>query len=75
MPIGKVFTPPCTLLMKVNTMKHEDEIRLLDEVEVACVRAEKARKDVDLLVALRVLYKLLEERVKEDERRDENGKS
>lgn len=50
-------------------MKHEDKIRLLDEVETACVRAEKARKDVDLLVALRVLYKILEGMVKDDSTR------
>lgn len=68
MPIGKGFKPQCTLSRKVNTMRHEELAKLLDGVENSCVRAEQAKKDVDLLVALRTIYKILEGMIKDDGR-------
>ena len=45
-------------------MTQEEKARYLDQLETSCVRAETGKKDVDLIVALRALYKLYEEAVK-----------
>lgn len=41
-----------------------DKIKWLDQLESALVRAEKARKDIDLLLIMRAMRDLLEEEVK-----------
>lgn len=47
-------------------MKHDEAVKILDELENCLLRAETARKDIDLLVALRVLYKIIKEKINED---------
>lgn len=49
-------------------MKRNDLAKLLDGIENSCLRAEQAKKDVDLLVALRTIYKILEGMIKDDGR-------
>ena len=46
-------------------MTHEQAVKDLDQLEDCLLRAETAKKDIDLLVALRVLYRILLEKVKE----------
>ena len=50
-------------------MTHEQAVKILDQLEDSCGRAEKAKKDVDLIVALRVLYQMMLERVKDEGKR------
>lgn len=50
-------------------MKHDEAVKILDELENCLLRAETARKDIDLLVALRVLYKIIKEKINEDAKR------
>ena len=45
-------------------MKHEDAVEWLDEMESALVRAEMARKDIDLIVTMRAVRKMLESEVR-----------
>lgn len=45
-------------------MTRKDEAQILDQLEDACGRAEKAGKDKDLIVALRAVYILWRERQK-----------
>ena len=48
-------------------MKHEEAVKIMDQMENCLVRAEMAKKDLDLIVALRALYKLYEEVVRHGE--------
>ena len=45
-------------------MKREEAVKYLDQLQDCLLRAETARKDIDLIVALRVCYELLEAYVK-----------
>lgn len=47
-------------------MKRSDEAQILDQLEDACGRAEKAGKDGDLIVALRAVWMLWREKIKEE---------
>ena len=51
-------------LDKGDSMKHEDAVEWLDEMESALVRAEMARKDIDLIVTMRAVRKMLESEVR-----------
>ena len=57
-------------------MTHDEKVKYLDQLEDSLVRAETSRKDVDLLVCLRVLYFLFKDEVKNDsvEANNEGGK-
>lgn len=46
-------------------MERKDLSELLDQLETSLYRAENGRKDIDLLVALRVLYKLIKDMLKQ----------
>lgn len=52
-------------------MTHDEWVKWLDQLENSLVRAESARKDVDLIVILRLAHAIAKERVKESEK---NGK-
>ena len=43
----------------------------IDQLETSLVRAEEGKKDVDLIVVLRIVHKIAKERLKEIE---QNGK-
>lgn len=47
-------------------MTHDEKVKWLDQLESSLVRAETSRKDVDLIVALRLLYQIMKEEVKND---------
>lgn len=47
-----------------RVMKREEAVKYLDQLQDCLLRAETARKDIDLIVALRVCYELLETYVK-----------
>ena len=47
-------------------MKHEDLVEWVDQLENSLLRAEKGRKDIDIIVCLRLLYTIMKERLKED---------
>ena len=49
-------------------MTHEKKVKWLDEIESALVRAETARKDIDLILVMRLLREELEEDVRKKER-------
>ena len=49
-------------------MKHDDWVKWCDQLENSLVRAETARKDVDLIVVLRLAHQIAKERVKESEK-------
>lgn len=49
-------------------MKHDDWVKWLDQLENSLVRAETARKDVDLIVVLRLAHQIAKERVRESEK-------
>ena len=55
-------------------MTHDEKVKILDQLENSLVRAESSRKDVDLLVCLRVLYSLFKDEVKHDTKVDEHAK-
>ena len=48
-------------------MTHEKAVECLDQIEDCLVRAETSKKDLDLLVALRVLYLMCKDKVRETE--------
>lgn len=48
-------------------MTHDDWLRWADQIEDSLVRAEKARKDIDLLILLRFAQKLAIEGLKRTE--------
>ena len=45
-------------------MKRDDAVKALDQLQDSLLRAETSRKDLDLLVALRVCNMLLEDWIK-----------
>lgn len=49
-------------------MTRKDEAQILDQLENACARAEKAGKDKDLIVALRAIWMLWREKIREEDR-------
>lgn len=55
-------------------MTHDEKVKILDQLENSLVRAETSRKDVDLLVCLKVLYSLFKDEVKNDAKVDEHAK-
>lgn len=46
-------------------MTHDDWVKWCDQLENSLVRAETAMKDRDLIVVLRMLYQISQEKVKE----------
>ena len=46
-------------------MTHDEWVKWCDQLENSLVRAESARKDVDLIVMLRLAHQIAKERVKE----------
>lgn len=51
-------------------MKRADAIKYLDQLQDCLLRSEEAHKDLDLLVALRICYYLLEDWIKKDGKTD-----
>lgn len=49
-------------------MNHDRAVKWLDEIESALVRAETARKDIDLILVMRLLREELEEDVRKEKR-------
>lgn len=49
-------------------MTRKDEAKILDQLEDACGRAEKARKDSYILLLLRAVYILWREKIREEDR-------
>jgi hypothetical protein len=47
-------------------MNHDKAVKWLDEIESALVRAETARKDIDLILVMRILREELEEDVRQE---------
>ena len=45
--------------------------KLLDAIETALVRAEKAKKDIDLILVMRILRNILEEDVRNGRKTDD----
>lgn len=57
-------------------MQRANAVKALDQLQNCLLRAEKAKKDIDLIVAMRVAYMLLEDwvkRKKEDDHDDNDG--
>ena len=54
-----------------NSMNHDKAVKRLDEMESALVRAEMARKDIDLLFTMRIVREMLEDEVRKDVRKEE----
>lgn len=48
-------------------MKHDDWVKWTDQLESSLVRAEAAKKDIDLLVMLRLAYQIAKENMKRTE--------
>lgn len=48
-------------------MTHDDWVKWCDQLENSLVRAESARKDVDLIVMLRLAHQIAKEQVKKTE--------
>ena len=46
-------------------MTRADLAEALDQLETSLVRAEEGKKDVDLIVALRIVHKIAKDRLKE----------
>lgn len=49
-------------------MNHDKAVKWLDTIESALVRAETARKDIDLILVMRLLREELEEDVRKEKR-------
>lgn len=45
-------------------MKHEEAVKIMDQMEDCLVRAEMAKKDRDLIAVMKAVYKLYEEKVR-----------
>lgn len=45
-------------------MTHEKKVKWLDEIESALVRAETARKDIDIILLMRLARDILESEVR-----------
>lgn len=57
----------CMMRREVDTkMKHADLVEWVDQLETSLSRAEMYKKDIDLIVCLRLLYTIMKERLKED---------
>ena len=50
-------------------MTHDEWVRWLDQIESSLVRAETAKKDIDLLVVLRLAYQICKDQVKGTEQK------
>lgn len=48
-------------------MTHDQWVKWTDQLESSLVRAETAKKDLDLIVVLRLAYNICKERTKETE--------
>ena len=46
-------------------MTHKECICWMEQIEDSLIRAETAKKDIDLIVILRLAYKMLKERERE----------
>lgn len=46
-------------------MTHDEAVKWLEQIEKSLSRAEAARKDVDVIVLLRLAYSLIKEKEKE----------
>ncbi len=46
-------------------MTHEEAVKWLEQIENSLTRAEQAKKDIDLIILLRLAYELAKEREKE----------
>jgi len=49
-------------------MTRKEWAEIVDQLENSLVRAEEARKDIDLIVLLRLAHKISKERLKEAEK-------
>lgn len=49
----------------------KNSIKSLDAIESALVRAEKAKKDIDLILVMRILRDILEEDVRNGRKTDD----
>ena len=47
-------------------MTHEELVKWVDQLEDSLTRAEMAKKDVDLIVVLRLAYMIMKERLKNE---------
>ena len=56
---------------EAEEMTRAELAEALDQLETSLVRAESGKKDVDLIVALRIVHKIAKDRLKEI---DKNGK-
>ena len=45
-------------------MTHDEWVRWLDQIESSLVRAETAKKDIDIIVMLRLAYQICKDQVK-----------
>lgn len=48
-------------------MTRNEAVKILDQLENCCLRAEEAKKDLDLIVTMRAVFKLYEEVVRHGE--------
>lgn len=57
-------------------MTHDEWVRWLDQIESSLVRAETAKKDIDIIVMLRLAYQICKDQVKEGGLKEgkQNGK-
>lgn len=46
-------------------MTHEEAVKWLDQLETSLARAEQGKKDIDLVILLRLAYELAKEKEKE----------
>lgn len=49
------------------------KLEMLDQIESACIRAEKNGKDKDLLIALKAIFMLLRENINNEQQKTGNG--
>lgn len=49
-------------------MTRDEWLKWLDQIETSLVRAEAARKDIDLVIVLRLAQEIAKERIKELEK-------
>ncbi len=53
---------------KAKEMTRGEWLKWLDQIETSLVRAEAARKDIDLVIVLRLSQEIAKERIKELEK-------
>ena len=46
-------------------MTHKEAAEWLDQIETSLTRAELGKKDIDIIVLLRLAYKIIQEKEKE----------